>query len=154
MRYSETEISALSNTDSELTGRVQASNADVQAASGTTPNSNTEASLSNSSPSKQQSPQPQRQQRTSRNSPPVSSAPPQRAGSTPQPQRQPNSHHHGRQRTHSGEQQPTLLVKEQLIYKLNFLRNKPVYLNDVVYTCTISKQKKLEMRLYIPMYVF
>lgn len=98
----ETEISALSNTDSELTGRVQASNAGVQAASGTTPNSNTEASFSNSSPSKQQSPQPQRQQRTSRNSPPVSSAPPQRAGSTPQPQRQPNSHHHGRQRTHSG----------------------------------------------------
>uniref|UniRef100_K1PMA3 Spermatogenesis-associated serine-rich protein 2 n=1 Tax=Magallana gigas TaxID=29159 RepID=K1PMA3_MAGGI len=98
----ETEISALSNTDSELTGRVQASNADVQAASGTTPNSNSEASLSNSSPSKQQSPQPQRQQRTSRNSPPVSSAPPQRAGSTSQPQRQPNSHHHGRQRTHSG----------------------------------------------------
>lgn len=139
MRYSETEISALSNTDSELTGRVQASNADVQAASGTTPNSNTEASLSNSSPSKQQSPQPQRQQRTSRNSPPVSSAPPQRAGSTPQPQRQ-----HGRQRTHSGEQQPTLLVKEQLIYKLNFLRNKLIYLNDAVYTCTISKQRSLK----------
>lgn len=98
----DSEISALNNTDSELTGRIQTSNAGVQAASGTTPTFNTEASISNSSPSKQQSPQPQRQQRTSRNSPPVSSAPPQRAGSTPQPQRQPNSHLHGRQRTHSG----------------------------------------------------